>query len=98
MLSQKGVRFTERELAKQPLSRAEIMRISGGNPIALIDQKKPSFKKLGVGDKAISTDEAIALMGRDPSIIRRPIFEIDGEVLIGYSAAQAAVIEKRLEA
>ena len=96
MLSQKGIRFTERELAKQPLTRGEIMRISGGNPIALIDRRKPSFKKLGVGDKALSADEAIALMGKDPSIIRRPIFEIDGEVLIGYSAAQAAVVEKRL--
>ena len=96
MLSQKGIKFTERELAKQPLTRAEIMRLSKNNPVALIDRRKPSFKKLGAGDKALTDDEAIALMAKDPSIIRRPIFEIEGDVLIGYSAAQAAVVETRL--
>ena len=85
MLSQKGIQFTERELAKQPLTRTEIMRLSKNSPLALIDRKKPSFKKLGVGDKPLTDDEAIALMGKDPSIIRRPIFEIDGEVLFGYT-------------
>ena len=71
------------------------MRLSKNNPLALIDRKKPSFKKLGVGDKELTGDEAIALMGKDPSIIRRPIFEIDGDIIIGYSPA---VIEKRLQA
>ena len=69
------------------------MRLSGNNPVSLIDRKKPSFKKLGIGDRPLSQDEAIALMGKDPSIIRRPIFEIDGDVIIGYSPA---IIEKRL--
>jgi arsenate reductase-like glutaredoxin family protein len=87
--------MAERELAKQPLTRDEIMRLSKGNPVSLIDRRKPSFKKLAVGDRPLSADEAIGLMGKDPSIIRRPIFEIDGEVLFGYSPAE---LEKRLKA
>ncbi len=73
------------------------MRLSGGNPISLIDRRKPSFKKLGVGDKPLTGDEAIALMAKDPNIIRRPIFEIDGAIVIGYSAAVAADVDKRLK-
>ena len=74
------------------------MRLSGGNPVSLIDRKKPSFKKLVVGDKPLTDDEAIALMAKDPNIIRRPIFKIDGQVSIGYSAANAAELDKRLKA
>ncbi|MBF8299505.1 MAG: ArsC family [Dehalococcoidia bacterium] len=52
------------------------MRLSGGQPVSLIDRKKPSFKALGVGDKALTSDEAIALMHKEPNIIRRPIFDV----------------------
>ena len=85
MLSQKGVKFNERELAKEPLTAEELRRISGGSPASLIDRRKPSFKALGIGDRELSDDEAIALMQKEPSIIRRPIFEIDGEVLVGFN-------------
>jgi arsenate reductase-like glutaredoxin family protein len=80
-----GVKFSERELAKEPLSPDEIRRLSGGDPVSLIDRRKPSFKKLGVGDRTLSDDEAIDLMTQEPSIIRRPIFEIDGEILFGFN-------------
>jgi arsenate reductase-like glutaredoxin family protein len=60
------------------------MRFSGGNPENLIDKKKPSYRALGLGDKKLSAAEAIDLMGKNPSIIRRPIFDIDGDVMIGY--------------
>ena len=80
-----GVQFSERELAKEPLSPDEIRRLSGGDPVSLIDRRKPSFKKLGIGDRPLSEDEAIGLMAREPSIIHRPIFEIGGEVLIGFN-------------
>ena len=62
MLSEKGIGFTARELAKEPLSRDEIMRLSNGDPASLIDTRKPSFRKLGVGDKTLSADQAIDLM------------------------------------
>jgi len=83
LLSEKGIDFTPRELAKEPLSRDEIMRLSKGDPVSLIDRRKPSFRKLGVGDRDLLPEEAINLMMSEPSIIRRPIYEIDGEVVFG---------------
>jgi regulatory protein spx len=90
LLSEKGIGFTARELAEEPLSRDEIMRLSNGDPASLIDSRKPSFRKLGVGDKALSADEAIDLMTREPSIIRRPIYEIDGEIVFGSDKDRVA--------
>lgn len=83
MLSEKGIEFTPRELAKEPLSRDEIMRLSKGDPASLIDRRKPSFRKLGVGDGELLEEEAIELMMKEPSIIRRPIYEFDGEIVFG---------------
>ena len=85
-----GVDFKERELAKQPLSREELLRISGGAPQTLMDRRKPSFRKLGLGDRPLTDDEAIDLMQREPSIIRRPILEIDGEVIVGWNEAEVS--------
>lgn len=84
------MQLKERELVKQPLTAEEIKRISGGKPASLIDRRKPSFKALGIGDRDLSDQEAIALMQKEPNIIRRPIFEIDGQVVIGYNEADLA--------
>ncbi len=80
--------FSERELAKEPLSADEIRRLSGGDPVSLIDRRKPSFRKLGVGNRELTAEEAIELMQQEPSIIRRPIFEIDGEIVVGFDQAK----------
>ncbi len=72
-------------MAKNPLTPEEVRRLSGGKPVTLIDRRKPSFKALGIGDRELTDDEAIALMRKEPSIIRRPIFEIDGQVVIGFN-------------
>ncbi|MBM4405466.1 MAG: hypothetical protein FJ039_04670 [Chloroflexi bacterium] len=82
------MKFTERELAKQPLTPDEIKRLSGGKPNDLIDRKKPSFRALGIGDKTLSDKEAIELMLKNPSIIRRPIYDVDGQIVLGVDEAK----------
>ena len=56
----------------------------------LIDRRKPSFRKLGVGDRDLLGEEAIELMMKEPSIIRRPIYEIDGEIVFGSNQDRLA--------
>lgn len=88
------MQFKERELTKEPLTPEEIRRLSGGDPASLIDRRKPSFKRLGVGDRPLSAQEAIGLMQKDPSIIRRPIFEIDGEIVVGFDEKKLSALLK----
>ena len=71
-------------MTKEPLVPAEILRISNGEPESLIDKRKPSFKAFGLGKEPLTEAEAIDLIRKEPSIIRRPIFEIDGEIVFGY--------------
>lgn len=85
-LEKTGVKFTARELGKEPLSPEEMKRISSGKPITLIDRRKPSFRKLGIGDKPLTDKEAVALMMKNPSIITRPIYEIDGQIIFNNEA------------
>jgi len=65
------------------LSRDEVLQLSNGDPASLIDTRKPSFRKLGVDGSSLSSDEALDLIAREPSILRRPIYDIDGEIVFG---------------
>ncbi|MCL0102022.1 hypothetical protein M1O29_02945 [Dehalococcoidia bacterium] len=75
------------------MSPAEVRRISKGDPASLIDRRKPSFKALGIGDRSLNAEEAIDLMRQEPSIIRRPIFEIADDIIIGFNQQ---ALEERL--
>ncbi len=65
------------------MSRDEVLRLSSGDPASLIDTRKPSFRKLGVDGSSLSSEQALDLIAKEPSILRRPIYEIDGEIVFG---------------
>ena len=65
------------------MSRDEVLRLSNGDPASLIDTRKPSFRKLGVDGSSLSSDQALDLIAKEPSILRRPIYDIDGEIVFG---------------
>ena len=53
----------------------------------LLNKRGTTFRKLPDADKAdIDTDKAIALMIEHPSMIKRPVVEHDGGLLIGFDA------------
>ena len=52
---------------------------------SLLNRAGPSFRKLDDADKAdIDRDKAIALMVANPSLIKRPVVEGAGPLLIGF--------------
>ncbi len=51
----------------------------------LLNRAGTTFKKLPDTDKAgIDADRAIALMEAQPSMIKRPVLDVDGELLVGF--------------
>ncbi|MFG1478529.1 ArsC family reductase [Xanthobacter sp. V4C-4] len=51
----------------------------------LLNRAGTTFRKLPEADKAdIDADKAIALMLAQPSMIKRPVLEIDGRLLVGF--------------
>jgi arsenate reductase len=52
----------------------------------LLNRAGTTFRKLPEGDRAVAdADGAIALMVAHPSLIKRPVVEYDGGVLVGFS-------------
>ncbi len=55
----------------------------------LLNKAGTTFKKLPDADKANVTEKkAIALMMAQPSIIKRPVLDIGGKLLVGFKPAE----------
>ena len=53
---------------------------------ALLNRAGTTFRKLPETDKAdLDETRAVALMLAHPSAIRRPVVEVDGELLVGFA-------------
>ena len=51
----------------------------------LLNRAGTTFKKLPDADKAgIDAAKAIALMEAQPSMIKRPVLDVDGDLLVGF--------------
>jgi Spx/MgsR family transcriptional regulator len=52
---------------------------------ALLNRAGTTFRKLAEADKAgLDADKAVALMVAQPSMVRRPVVEFDGVLLVGF--------------
>lgn len=58
---------------------------------ALLNTRGTTFRKLPEEDRQdISHDKALALMARHPSLIKRPVVEHEGGLLVGFNPDQWA--------
>jgi len=78
------VQVEERDFFKEPFTRAEVEDLlRGGSASEMFNFRSPSFKKLGLGRNKLSDDDLIALMLKEPRLIRRPVVMIDDQVYFG---------------
>jgi len=62
-------------------------RKAGWEP--LLNRAGTTFKKLSEGDQqGITEKKAIALMLAQPSMIKRPVLDVDGKLLVGFKPAE----------
>lgn len=85
---------SERDLFKDRLSRAEIVRIARlSSADEMFSWRSPSARPYRDHRGELSDDELIDLMHEEPRLIRRPILITGEQVLFGFDAAE---YEKRL--
>ena len=83
--------INERDFFKNPLNQSEIEELLQGKPASeMFNFRSPSFKKLGLERDKLSDKELIALMLKEPRLVRRPVVRIDGKV---YFSAGRSVLE-----
>ena len=87
MLSRRKVAFTARDLFKQPLSAAEIRALAGRAPDgvrSLLSTRSTQYKALGLDQKKVGDAQLVALMVKEPRLLRRPLVQAGDRLVIGF--------------
>jgi arsenate reductase (glutaredoxin) len=94
LLEERGVDFDRVDYHVEPLSEEEIrelVRKTGRPASELFRAREPVYGELGLGDREVDDDEAIALMTKHPELLQRPV------VVRGDRAVLARPVERVLE-
>ena len=93
-LSQKNIKFHERDFFKEKFSREEIVGLLQSSPASeMFNPKSASVKSMGLEPAKLKDDQLIDLMMQEPRLIRRPVVRIDDNV---YFGANSKVLEEIL--
>ena len=83
-LSQDGVELNERDFFKDGFTEAELRDLLGDtNPTDVFSWRSPSARKLGLDRDTVSSEELISLMVGEPRLIRRPLIQVEGRLVVG---------------
>ena len=87
-LDERGIEYEFHDFKKQGVPKAlleTLMKIMGWE--ALINRNGPTWRNLSEERKAAVKDmaTALALMEENPSVIKRPILDRDGQYQVGFS-------------
>jgi arsenate reductase len=80
-----GVELDERDYAKAPLTTAELKDLfAGRDPRDFLNARSPAFKAMGLAGKSLTPPQALALMAKEPNLIKRPIVITGKEMIAGF--------------
>jgi arsenate reductase-like glutaredoxin family protein len=80
-----GAELDERDYAKSPLSAAELKDLfAGRDPRDFLSTRSPTFKAMGLAGKSLTPAQTIALMAKDPNLIKRPLVIAGKEIIAGF--------------
>jgi arsenate reductase (glutaredoxin) len=80
-----GAELDERDYAKTALSAAELKELfANRDPRDFLNPRSPAFKAMGLAGKALTAERAIALMVKEPNLIKRPIVIAGKEMIAGF--------------
>jgi arsenate reductase len=80
-----GAELDERDYAKAPLSAAELKDLfAGRDPRDFLNPRSPAFKAMALAGKTLSAEQALALMAKEPNLIKRPIVIAGKQIIAGF--------------
>jgi arsenate reductase (glutaredoxin) len=91
LLEERGVQFDRVDFHVEPLPAQEIrelVRKTGRPARELFRAREPVYSELGLGDREVDDDEAIALMAEHTELMQRPV------VVRGERAVLARPVER----
>ena len=83
-----GAEIESRDLDKTPLSVEEIEALIGDRDYKLfLNTRNELYREKKMAEKPPSRRDAIALMSKNPNLIKRPILLRGGQLLLGFDEA-----------
>ncbi len=89
MLASSGIDARLRDLRADPVTLAELARWSDRLGPGLLNIRSATWRGL---DAAERETDPIALMAAHPALIKRPVIEMAGSFLLGWTAASCATL------
>jgi arsenate reductase-like glutaredoxin family protein len=91
-----GDDLDERDYAKRPLDSDELKALFRGRDAReFLNVKSPAYKQMGLAGKSLTSDQAIALMEREPNLIKRPIVVAGKNMIAGFDRDRLRDLLKR---
>ena len=87
-LKEHDISFKERNIFANPLNKEEIMqvlRMTENGTEEIISTRSRTFQNLKINLDDLSIDQLIDLVGKNPSLLRRPIIMDDRRLQVGYN-------------
>jgi arsenate reductase len=86
LLDERGIDFDRVDFHVEPLTADEIRELvkKTGRPAReLFRAREPVYKELGLGEREVDDDEAIALMAEHRELMQRPVIVRDDRAVLG---------------
>jgi len=82
-LSQKGVELDERDFFQDGFTE-ELRALIGDRSVSgYFSYNSPSFRKMGLDRDELSDGQLLKMMIQEPRLVRRPLIQAEGELLVG---------------
>ena len=82
---QLGAEIETRDLDKEPLSISELEALIGERDYRMfLSTRNELYRERKMGENPPSRKDAIALMSKNPNLIKRPILLRGGQILLGF--------------
>ncbi len=80
-----GAELDERDYARVALTADELTKLFAGRDSRdFINPRSPAFKAMGLVGKTLSREQAIALMVKEPNLLKRPLVLVGNEIIAGF--------------
>ena len=80
-----GAELDERDYAKLPLTEGDLKDLfAGRDPRDYLNPRSPAYKAMNLAGKSLTVEQALALMAKEPNLIKRPIVIAGKQMLAGF--------------
>ncbi|MDR7435789.1 MAG: ArsC/Spx/MgsR family protein [Armatimonadota bacterium] len=82
---QQGVDLEVRDYFRNPFTMEELKEAIGPlRPQEVLSYRSPRSKELGSAGRPLTDEEILSAILKEPSLLRRPIIHLAGEVIVGF--------------